>query len=170
DELGYAFDLVLLGEQFRTAPPVFADAWPRLTPHIVHAGFLPDRNAYLAMLPRCDLVVSTAIQENFGIGVIEAILAGCRPLLPKRLAYPEIVYDRDDDLFDRLRRILEATRSAPESSEKPLAETQSGTDVPASEWLIDEQMSDLTADLHRRFAAPTAVERMDDALSWLVNS
>ena len=37
------------------------------------------------------IVVITAIQENFGISVIEAIRYGCIPLLPHRLSYPEII-------------------------------------------------------------------------------
>jgi glycosyltransferase involved in cell wall biosynthesis len=38
--------------------------------------------------------VSTAIQENFGLSVIEAVLRGCIPLLPNRLSYPEIIPPR----------------------------------------------------------------------------
>ena len=106
------FDLVLLGEQFRTAPPIFADSWDRLKSHIMHAGFIPDRKDFVAMLSRCDLVVSSAIQENFGIGVIEAILAGCQPVLPDRLAYPEVIpakfherclFPNDASLYSHLR-------------------------------------------------------------------
>lgn len=115
---GRAFRLVLLGEQFRTAPSVFADSWDRLRPHIEHAGYIADRDAYLALLGRCDLVVSTAIQENFGIAVVEAILAGCQPLLPNRLAYPELIppdlheyclYPGDRDLYDRLTSFIDGT-------------------------------------------------------------
>ena len=79
DKAGYAFSLVLVGEQFRTAPPVFATAWDRLQTRIVHAGYLPSRREYLSMLSRCDLVVSTAIQENFGIAIVEAMSAGTQP-------------------------------------------------------------------------------------------
>lgn len=116
DEEGCPFNLVLVGEQFRTAPAVFADVRNRLRSHIVHAGFLPDRADYLSLLARCDVVVSTAIQENFGIAVVEAILAGCQPLLPNRLVYPELIppelhevclYASDVDLHARLRALLD---------------------------------------------------------------
>lgn len=116
------FQLVLVGEQFRTAPPVFESSWDRLRPHIVHVGYLPSREDYLATISRCDLVVSTAIQENFGIAVVEAILAGCRPLLPNRLAYPEIVpaefhmsvlYESDEELLGRLRAVVMGTDELP---------------------------------------------------------
>ena len=38
--------------------------------------------------------MSTSQQENYGISVIEAVRHGCRPLLPNRLSYPEIIPDR----------------------------------------------------------------------------
>lgn len=128
DSRGLPFELVLLGEQFRTAPAVFESSWERLRRHIVHAGFMPDRQQYLQQLVQCDLVVSTAIQENFGIAVVEAILAGCQPLLPNRLAYPELIpekwrrvclYDGDDQLFERLHRAITGPgRLAPNDLQK----------------------------------------------------
>ena len=52
------------------------------------------------MLWDSDVVVSTAIQEFFGIAVMEAAYCGARPLLPRRLVYPELypaacLYDGD---------------------------------------------------------------------------
>ena len=37
------------------------------------------------------MIVSTAGHEFFGISVVEGISAGAYPVLPKRLAYPEIL-------------------------------------------------------------------------------
>ena len=37
-----------------------------------------------------DCIVSTAHHEFFGLAVVEAAAAGCLPLLPPRLAYPEL--------------------------------------------------------------------------------
>ncbi len=45
----------------------------------------------MAALLDADVVVSTALHEFFGIGVVEAIAAGAFPLLPRRLAYPEVL-------------------------------------------------------------------------------
>lgn len=146
------FQLVFLGEQFRTAPPVFAKTYDRLKPRIVHHGFVECRTEYETMLRACDVVVSTAIQENFGIAVAEAILAGCQPLLPNRLAYPELIpsidwdrclYDREEDLSDRLREIIDG-RGRLTSVERARVHTHL-----ASLW-------------------GTATERIDDALSDMI--
>ncbi len=85
------FRLVILGETFRTAPDVFRAACSQLETRILHAGFVPDRRSYWSWLLRSDIVVSTAIQENFGLAMVEAMLAGCRPVLPNRLSYPELI-------------------------------------------------------------------------------
>lgn len=86
---GVEFRLVLLGESFRATPPIFAEAKARLAERILHVGFADSPADYAAWLKRGDLVVSTANHEFFGIAVVEAVRAGCRPLLPNRLAYPE---------------------------------------------------------------------------------
>ncbi len=46
---------------------------------------------YRSHLRRADIVVSCADHEFFGVGVAEAIAAGASPVLPNRLAYPELV-------------------------------------------------------------------------------
>ena len=129
-EAGSRFRLVVLGEQFRTAPPVFADVLSRLEPHVDHAGFVPDRSDYQRLLARCDVVVSTAVQENFGMAVAEAIFAGCQPLLPARLAYPELIpaelhgtclYPDDSALTARLTRLTDRGRLMPPSDRARLA-------------------------------------------------
>ena len=60
-------------------------------------------------------MISTARQENFGIAVIEAVRYGCVPLLPARLAYPEIIpkrfhpqvlYREPGELTNRLSRLI----------------------------------------------------------------
>ena len=62
----------------------------RFKAQLVHFGFAR-RDQYRALLAETDIVVSTAIHEFFGIAMIEAIHAGAMPLLPHRLAYPEII-------------------------------------------------------------------------------
>lgn len=90
-ETGVEYELVFLGERFREAPQEFADFIPKLVDRVVLDGFLKDRKAYWKALESCDIVVSTAIQENFGLSILEAVLAGCHPLVPNRLSYREIL-------------------------------------------------------------------------------
>ncbi|MCG8530044.1 MAG: hypothetical protein MI749_05200, partial [Desulfovibrionales bacterium] len=85
-------------------------------------GYAPSRDAYLSWLKKGRVVVSTAVQENFGISVVEAVRHGCFPLLPRRLSYPEIMprahhreifYTSVADLAERLAHCLETSDPAP---------------------------------------------------------
>jgi glycosyltransferase involved in cell wall biosynthesis len=96
---GLAFRLAVLGERFNKAPAIFAHAHRQFREEIVQWGFLEDRRAYLEWLAQGTVVVSTALQENFGMAVVEAMACGCLPLLPARLSYPELL---PDDLHDEL--------------------------------------------------------------------
>ena len=103
---GIEFRVSVLGEQFRNAPDVFADAKQEFADEIELWGFVPSRNEYEAALRDCDLFVSTALHEFFGIAAVEAMRAGAYPLLPDRLAYPELLqieeypHRRDSFLYD----------------------------------------------------------------------
>lgn len=90
---GLPFRLAVCGQRFRKAPAVFAEARERLSDRIAHWGHLPSRAAYHRLLARCDLAVSTAIHEFFGISMLEATWFGARPVVPDRLSYPEIFPD-----------------------------------------------------------------------------
>ena len=63
------------------------------------------------LLASSDVAVSTAINEFFGIAMIEAAYAGCFPLVPDRLAYPEIYpaqmrYGSSEQLVALLRSLV----------------------------------------------------------------
>jgi glycosyltransferase involved in cell wall biosynthesis len=88
---GVDFRLIVAGEHIDPRAPEFAAARARWAPRIVHWGYAPSREAYAALLHQADIVVSTALQEFFGIGVIEALACGCVPVLPRRLSYPELL-------------------------------------------------------------------------------
>jgi len=111
---GVPFRLIVLGESFRQSPAIFAEAKGILADRILHFGYAPSRTEYLGWLAKADLVVSTARHEFFGLSVIEAVRAGCCPLLPRRLAYPELFGDEflyDDHTFSvTLRTFLESKR------------------------------------------------------------
>jgi glycosyltransferase involved in cell wall biosynthesis len=99
---GILFALAVLGEKYDLYPAVFDQARERLAKEMVAFGYEPSRSVYEAWLKKGRVVVSTAIQENFGISVVEAVRFGCFPLLPCRLSYPELVPEkRHPDVFFR---------------------------------------------------------------------
>jgi glycosyltransferase involved in cell wall biosynthesis len=87
---GLDFRLALAGSNVRQQPEEFEAAKARLGERVVHFG-RAERSAYHRLLWAADIVVSTAIHEFFGIAVVEAIACGCFPILPERLAYPELI-------------------------------------------------------------------------------
>ncbi|MBI2194185.1 MAG: DUF3524 domain-containing protein [Planctomycetes bacterium] len=115
DETGPDFRLIVLGESFRESPPVFEEARERLRRHIEHFGYAADRSEYWRFLRQGDIVASTSIHEFFGLSVLEGITAGCFPLLPYRLSYPELLpitlhadcfYRSDEEFEARLSDLL----------------------------------------------------------------
>lgn len=85
---GVAFRMAMCGEVFVSVPDEFADITNTLGDRLIHEGWA-DRTDYENLLLEADVVLSTAHQEFFGIGVVEAIAAGAHPILPDRLVYPE---------------------------------------------------------------------------------
>jgi glycosyltransferase involved in cell wall biosynthesis len=90
------FRISVIGEQFREIPEVFAWARQQFAAHIDRWGYQQDRAEYEAALREADVFVSTATHEFFGLSAVEATLAGAYPLVPKRLAYPEVFELCDD--------------------------------------------------------------------------
>ena len=88
---GIDFQVALLGEDYAQMPAVCRQAPERLGARLVQFGHVPARSDYYRWLRRGTVVISTALQENFGIAIVEAMGHGCLPLLPNRLSYPEIL-------------------------------------------------------------------------------
>ena len=88
------FGLVLAGQDPPSGSAMAAEdrasAEHEFADHIVAGGEL-DREDYLRQLASCDLVVSCARHEFFGVAIVEAVAAGCVPLLPDALSYPELI-------------------------------------------------------------------------------
>ena len=87
------FTMAMCGEVFVSVPEAFDAVVDRLGDRLVHRGWT-DAHGYRELLLGSSVVLSTALQEFFGISVVEGIAAGARPVLPDRLVYPE----RMDDL------------------------------------------------------------------------
>ncbi|SCY11366.1 tRNA-queuosine alpha-mannosyltransferase domain-containing protein [Desulfoluna spongiiphila] len=89
---GVPFQVALLGESAGgKAEAPFHQALKTLGDRVVHFGYCETAEVYRSWLTRGAIVVSSAVQENFGISVVEAMAYGCLPLLPSRLAYPEVL-------------------------------------------------------------------------------
>ncbi|MDZ7292878.1 MAG: DUF3524 domain-containing protein [candidate division KSB1 bacterium] len=99
DAEGFDFELIILGENFQMHPKEFIEARERLGTRIRQYGFVDSADDYARYLAMSDIVVSTAIQENFGFAIIEAMYCQTLPLLPNRLSYPEILPQKFHDRF-----------------------------------------------------------------------
>jgi len=114
-DAGVDFRLAVLGQSYRRRPAVFDTLPQAFATQLIHMGHVSDRRGYAQWLNRATVVVSTAHQENFGMAVVEAMAAGCFPLLPNRLSYPELIpeqyqdqclYRDEGDLEKRLATVL----------------------------------------------------------------
>ncbi len=112
---GYDFEVAVLGKSFDVVPEVFVSAREELGPRIVRYGYAEDRAEYARWLRRADLLPVTSKQDFFGSSVIEAVFCDCFPLLPNRLAFPELFpaelhsacfYKDFDDLVGRLQAAI----------------------------------------------------------------
>lgn len=88
---GHTFRISVVGEQYAEVPAVFAQAHEEFGDWIVHWGYQPTRDAYEDVLAEADIAISTAAHEFFGLAAVETLLAGCWPLWPDRLTYPELL-------------------------------------------------------------------------------
>ena len=107
--LGYEFRLALLGENFQVVPKPFLTAREKFGERIIQYGYESSKEKYKEWLRKGVVVVSTAIQENFGISVVEATRHGCYPLLPDSLVYPELIpkEHHDDCLYHSQEELVE---------------------------------------------------------------
>jgi glycosyltransferase involved in cell wall biosynthesis len=96
---GGNFILSVIGESPERAPKVFRNARQEFSDQIINWGYMPSKAEYERVLNDADIVVSTAIHEFFGLGILEAVAAGAYPLLPERLAYPEIFSNEQNNPY-----------------------------------------------------------------------
>jgi glycosyltransferase involved in cell wall biosynthesis len=90
ESTGVDYEIAVTGQQFRRSPPVFDQIAEEFGARLAHLGYLDNVADYHALLRSADIVLSTALHEFQGLAVIEAVAAGCVPLVPDRLAYQEI--------------------------------------------------------------------------------
>lgn len=129
--VGAPFRVAVAGETFRRSPAEFEIARGRLHQSTVQWGYLENRADYDSLLRQADLVISTALHEFFGVSILEAVVAGVFPLLPRRLSYPELLpeeahplclYGDDEELFEMTRRFLLQPNQLPETVVRHVAQ------------------------------------------------
>ena len=112
---GISFHLAILGEQFDTEMPVFSEAREFFKNEIIHIGYCKSFEEYAEWLWRADVLPITINQDFFGASIMEAVYCNTYPLLPKRLAYPELFndvinknnfYDDKKDYLHKLKTLL----------------------------------------------------------------
>lgn len=81
----------IVGQQFRQQPAAFAELRELLAIHgaLGQWGYVERAEDYRKLLCESHLVLSTALHDFQGLAVLEAVAAGCLPLVPERQAYPE---------------------------------------------------------------------------------
>ena len=72
------------------------------------------KDEYYELLSKSKIFVSFALQENFGISVLESVYLGCIPVLPNRLVYPEFydkqfLYNTFEDCVNMVDKFLDDT-------------------------------------------------------------
>lgn len=81
----------VVGQQFRRQPKAFDEIKALLQAReaLGHWGYQVSVEDYRILLARSHAVVSTALHDFQGLSTLEAVAAGCVPLVPARLAYPD---------------------------------------------------------------------------------
>ena len=152
---GVDFRLSVVGEQFRDTPQIFVPAEQEFKDHIDRWGYQSSRSEYEEALSAADVFVSTAEHEFFGISAAEAIAAGAYPLLPHRLAYPELV-DGDEFFYDGTAEQL--TRQLVNLAQRVNKGSLWGNDPDRARRKV------------QRFTWPALVPTLDDAIEQIVVS
>ena len=90
--------LHVVGQQFRSSPAEFKKIAALLEQHAAALaidqgsfGFVENRESYISLLRRCDVVLSTAEHDFQGLAIQEACTLRCTPLVPDALVYPEYI-------------------------------------------------------------------------------
>ncbi|MCI5081422.1 MAG: DUF3524 domain-containing protein [Saprospiraceae bacterium] len=148
---GLPFQVIVLGQAYGKKPAIFAKAKEKLKDRILHFGYANTRSAYAKWLASADVLPVTSNQDFFGISVVEALAAGCFPLLPNRLAYPQHIpdslkaiclYNSREELKSRLKEFIINKGTFPSS--KMLSDFVAQYDWSNLAALYDQVLSQIT--------------------------
>lgn len=146
------FKLSVLGESFRETPNAFVKIESEFQDQICGWGYQETRQDYFAALAAGNVFLSTADHEFFGLAAVEAIASGLVPLLPNRLAYPEIL--REDSIENSTQYLY---NSVDEAVQK-LIQIQNGL-------ITSGTNSSLSKTIFDRYSAKKRAVEMDQALA-----
>ena len=140
-EEGVPFRVAIAGEAGDNPSEAMGRARDALGERVTHFGFAGSREAYGELLWGSDIVISTTRHEFFGVGMVEAMAAGCIPIAPRRYNYPALVppemherllFDSEADLRTKLRELL--TGPLPARERLQLAAARFGWEVVGPYW------------------------------------
>lgn len=138
---GVPFRLVVAGEPGENPSEAIIGLESEFATDIAHFGFAPSKAEYGRLLWQSDIVVSTTRHEFFGVGMVEAMAAGCVPCAPRRYNYPALVpsglhsrvlWDDEGDLEEKLESLL--TDPLPERTALQEAARRFAWDQVAPDW------------------------------------
>ena len=99
----------------------------KLNDQIIHWGYCKSSEEYKKWLQKGDILPITSIQEFFGVSAVEGAYSSIYPILPNRLSYPEVFdidkrpelfYDSDEQLYDKLKECILNIDKTRENSKK----------------------------------------------------
>lgn len=88
---------------------------------IIHEGLT--KKQYYEIMSRCHVYLTTSIEENFGICLLEAITLGLHPVARKGLSHSELLKNRKDCLFtttEEMEELIEKALNHPQVMPKQL--------------------------------------------------
>ena len=115
DKKNLDFECILLGKNKQKKSGYFDEFINRFPNRILHAGYCETFDEYASFLWQSDICPITSIQDFFGISIAEAVYCNTLPLLPDRLAYPEIYkkennidvfYSNKEELNSKIEKII----------------------------------------------------------------
>ena len=115
DKKELEFECILLGKNKQKKSGYFDTFINRFPNRILHAGYCETFEEYASLIWKADICPVTSIQDFFGISIAEAVYCNTYPLLPDRLAYPEIYkknnnshlfYNGKNDLYNKVEMLI----------------------------------------------------------------
>jgi len=138
---GIDFRLVIAGEPGVNPSPVLAEIRDAYPERVTHFGYAESQAQFGALLAASDVVISTTRHEFFGVGMVEAMAAGCIPCAPRRYNYPALVppewhnaclWEDERELVAKLSNLL--TGPLPSRSAMQLAAARFGWARVGPDW------------------------------------